>query len=178
MTATPSLASTSTYRVDSHYCTIVYLSAIPLVLLFGLVIPVIGLVAAFRSPAAVDADIVVLIGLPLLAMLASLWGIRRWADETWLAVSQNGLTYHTPGLTIHTGWENIERIDDRFGKVHCILRHRSATAMSPWTTFWRWTSSANWNIDRRIPLHIFPYSGRSPLRLELEQFIPQLTARP
>jgi len=176
MTVSSSPASTTTYHVDPHYRTTVYFGAIPLVLLFGVIVPVIGFVAAIRSPSAIAPDTFAIIALSLTFAVASLWGVRRWSRETWLTVSTNGLTYHTPGLTIQTSWENIERIEDRFGKVQCWLRHRSASSMSPWTVFWRWTSSASWNIDRRIPLSVFPWSRQSQLRNDIAQFAPHLTA--
>ncbi len=167
----------SLYRVEPRYRALVYFSAIPVLTLFG-IMAIIELIVAAGSKAPITIVMLALITLPLLMIFAAIWKMRRWATETWLAVSQQGLTYHTLGLTIQTSWENIERVKEDFYKAQCILHQRSTIYMGPSTTFSRWTSSANWNIDRRIPLSMFSWSRQSQLRRELEHYIPHLIAPP
>ena len=155
----------STYYVESHYLTVVYVTAIPIMLLIDLIM---GL-ASLRSPQSY-----VIMALFFTFQLIAIWNIVRWQRETWLTVTPDGLIYHTSGLTIHTSWENIERIEDRVGNMECRLRQRAATSLSLWVRFSRWISSTYWNIDRRIPLTMFSPSQQRQLRKDIAQFAPHL----
>ena len=55
----------------------------------------------------------ILAGVFLLAGLVLIQQVRRWAIDTYLILTTEGLLYHTQTITIQTAWANIAQIHER-----------------------------------------------------------------
>jgi hypothetical protein len=109
-----------------------------------------------------------LAGVFLLAGVVLVGQVRRWAADTYLILTSDGLLYHTQTITIQTAWTNIVQIHERGIYPRIELARGAATAMSVWSARQRRRGIP---IDRVIPLAGFGYNAHSSLRQDLQQML-------
>ena len=165
------LAHTSPTRIEKRYQlqpTRVRLLMLGFALpLFGSV-PLILVISLWWLTDIHQIVALVLAGVFLVTGVVLVRQVRRWAADTYLILTSEGLLYHMQTITIQTAWTNIAQIHERGMYPRIELERPAATTMSVWSTRQRRRGIP---VDRLIPLAGFGYSAHAPLRQDLQRML-------
>lgn len=177
-TATPSQAQV--FRL-AQSTRIIYGIMAPLMLLFGVIQPVMGiaqLIGAGGLASGIGWFVALIIGfLGLSGILMVLLACRLFGHtQTRLILSADGVTYDTFWESLHTDWANVARIGPTtLGAIaiDAFLLHRPATRRLRWYGF---------PFLRILPRAALPITGfgrawgDDPLAAAIRRYAPQLGA--
>jgi hypothetical protein len=102
--------------------------------------------------------------------------INYWMmKDVRIITTSEKLVFMSPGLELHTAWNNIERVESQSTllgtrRYDCIILHDPAEVKSKW-----WSRIIRRSPERIIPLSMFPNWRGTELFQEITKYVPNIS---